>query len=93
MVKDKKNEAIDIFMKTAIGTNYKEIIANVLPSNLFELAVIDAKPFFHEEIPSMKSWTFTKIQTKGLAHTPVLHIRGIQKTRKISEERGELLNY
>lgn len=91
--KGQKNEAIDIFMKTAIGTNYKEIIANVLPSNLFELAVVDEKTFFHEEIPSMKSWTFTKIQTKDLVHTPVLHIRGIQKTRKISEERGELLNY
>ena len=31
MIKDKKNEAIDVFMKTAIGTNYKDIIANVLP--------------------------------------------------------------
>src|SRR5687767_2075706 len=81
-----KNEAIDIFMKTAIGTNYKEIIANVLPSNSFELAVVDAKTFFHEEMPSMKKWTFTKIQTKELFHTPVLHIRGIQKTRKISKK-------
>lgn len=91
--KGQKNEAIDVFMKTAIGTNYKEIIANVLPSNSFELAVLDAQTFFHEEIPSMKSWTFTKTQTKDLVHTPVLHIRGIQKTRKISEEREELLNY
>ena len=80
-------------MKKARGSNYKETIASVLPSNSFELAITDAKTFFHEEIPSMKSWTFTKIQTKDLAHTPVLHIRGIQKTRKISEERGELLNY
>ena len=30
---DKKNEAIDIFMKIAIGTNYIDIITNVLPSN------------------------------------------------------------
>lgn len=91
MIKDKKNEAIDIFMKTAIGTNYKEIIANGLPSNSFELAVTDAKTFFHEEIPSMRSWIFTKTQTKDLINTPVLHIRGIQKARKISKERGELL--
>jgi hypothetical protein len=42
---------------------------------------------------SMKSWTFTKIQTKDLVHIPVLHIRGIQKTRKISKEIEELLNY
>lgn len=33
-------------MKIAIGTNYKDIITNVLPSNSFELAVIDAKTFF-----------------------------------------------
>ena len=52
--KGQKKEAIDIFMKNAIGSNYKEIIANVLPSNSFELAVTDAKTFFHEEIPSMK---------------------------------------
>ena len=80
-------------MKTAIGTNYTDIIANVLPLNSFELAVVDAQTFFHEEIPSMKSWRFTKTQTKDLVHIPVLHIRGIQKSRKISEEREELLKY
>ena len=80
-------------MKSAIGTNYKEIIANVLPSNSFELAIADAKTFFHEVIPSMRSWTFTKIQTKDLVNTPVLHIRGIQKARKISKDREELLKY
>ena len=52
--KGQKNEAIDIFMKTAIGTNYKEIIANILPPNSFELAVVDAKNLFHEEITSIK---------------------------------------
>ena len=91
--KGQKNEAIGVFMKIAIGINYKDIITNVLPSNSFELAVVDAKTFFHEEIPSMRSWIFTKIQTKDLINTPVLHIRGIQKTRKISEEREELLRY
>ena len=44
-------------------------------------------------MPSMKSWTFTKIQTKDLLHIQVLHIRGIQKPRKISKERKKLLNY
>ena len=45
--KGQKNEAIDVFMKTAIGTHYKDIIANVLPLNSFELAIIDAQTFFH----------------------------------------------
>lgn len=88
-----KNEAIDIFMKTAIGSNYKEIIANVLPSNSFELAVVDAKTFFHEEILSMKAWIFTKNQANDLLDKKVLHIRGMQKARKISKEREDLLNY
>ena len=91
--KGQRKEAIDIFMKAAIGTNYKELIANILPPNSFELAVVDAQTFFHEEITSMKSWTFTKTQAKDLGHVPVLHIRGMQKFRKISEEREELINY
>jgi pimeloyl-ACP methyl ester carboxylesterase len=90
--KGEKDEAIDIFMKNAIGSNYKDIIANVLPSNSFELAVVDAKTFFYEEIPSMKLWTFTKNQAKGLLYKNVLHIRGMQKTRKIGKEREDLLN-
>ena len=91
--KGQRNEAIDVFMKTAIGNNYKEIIANVLPPNSFELAVIDANTFFHEEIPSMKSWIFTKKQARDLVNVPVLHIRGMQKNRTISEERERLLLY
>jgi hypothetical protein len=91
--KGQKNKAIDIFMKKAISSNYKDIIANVLPSNSFELAVVDAKTFFHEEIPSMKSWIFTKNQTKDLLQKKVLHIRGSQQARKISKEREDLLNY
>jgi pimeloyl-ACP methyl ester carboxylesterase len=91
--KGHKKEAIDIFMKKAIGSNYKETIANVLPSNSFELAITDAKTFFHEEIPSMKLWTFTKNQAKDLLHKKVLHIRGLQKMRKTSKDREDLLNY
>ena len=53
--KRQTNEAVNIIMKTVIGTNHKEIIVNVLPSNSFELAVVDAQTFFHEEIPLMKS--------------------------------------
>jgi pimeloyl-ACP methyl ester carboxylesterase len=91
--KGQKKEAIDIFMKKAIGSNYKEIISNVLPSNSVELAVTDAKTFFHAEIPFMKTWIFTKNQAKHLVHKKVLHIKGIQNSRKISQDREELLNY
>jgi hypothetical protein len=41
----------------------------------------------------MKLWTFTKNQAKDLWHKKVLHIRGLQKTRKTSKDREDLLNY
>lgn len=41
----------------------------------------------------MKSWTFTKNQAKDLLHKKVLYVRGIQKSRKISKDREDLLNY
>jgi pimeloyl-ACP methyl ester carboxylesterase len=91
--KERKNEAIDIFMKNAIGPNYKEMISKVLPSDAFELAVKDAKTFFHEEIPFMKTWTFTNNQAKKLLNKKILHIRGEKKSRKINKDREELLNY
>jgi hypothetical protein len=61
-----------------------EIIASVLPSNSFELAITDAKHFFHEEIPSIKFWIFTKNQAKDMLHKKVLYIRRRQNSRKIS---------
>jgi hypothetical protein len=39
----------------------------------------------------MKSWTFTKNQAKDLLHKKVLHIRGMQQSRKISKDREDLL--
>ena len=91
--KGQKNETIEIFMKNTIGSNYKEIISNLLPSNSFELAIKDANTFFYEEIPFMKSWIFTKNQAKDLLNKKVLHIRGDAKSRKITKDREDLLCY
>ena len=35
----------------------------------------------------MKAWIFTKNQAKDLLDEKVLHIRGMQKARKISREK------
>ncbi len=69
-------------MKKAIGSNYKETIANVLPLNSFDLAITDAKTFFHEEIPSMKLWTFTKNQAKDLRDKKSSSYKRITKNEK-----------
>lgn len=63
---------------------------------MFELAITDAKTFFYQEIPFMKSWVFTKNQVKDLQDKKVLHIKGDTKSRKISkdrEDREDLLSY
>jgi hypothetical protein len=79
-------------MHNAIGPDYKETISKVLPSDAFELAVKDAKTFFHEEIPFMKTWTFTNNHAKKLLNKNILHIRGQKKSRKIREDREKLLS-
>lgn len=37
-------------MDNAIGSDYKETLSNVLPSDAFELAIRDAKTFFMKKI-------------------------------------------
>jgi hypothetical protein len=49
------SEAIDNFLKITIGLVYRNLIDKMLPANEFDHAVIDAKNFFYDEIPAMKS--------------------------------------
>lgn len=79
------------FMNLAIGKDFKRIIENVLPSNSFNMSVIDADIFFHNEINAMKSWIFTERHARNLSDIPILHIFGKQKDRPISQERDKLL--
>ena len=55
--KGNRYEAIDNFMKTTIGLDYPDLIDKMLPDNAFDQDVIDAKTYFYDEIPAMKSWT------------------------------------
>ena len=54
--KGQKQKAIDIFMRTTIGNDYLRLMEERLPVDAYDLAVIDAKTYFHYEIPSMKAW-------------------------------------
>jgi hypothetical protein len=49
------SEAINNFLKITIGLVYRNLIDKMLPANEFDHAVIDAKNFFYDEIPAMKS--------------------------------------
>jgi pimeloyl-ACP methyl ester carboxylesterase len=54
--KGQKQKAIDIFMRTTIGNDYLKLMEERLPVDAYDLAVIDAKTYFHYEIPSIKEW-------------------------------------
>jgi pimeloyl-ACP methyl ester carboxylesterase len=54
--KGQKQKAIDIFMRNTIGNDYLKLMEERLPVDAYDLAVIDAKTYFHYEIPSMKEW-------------------------------------
>ena len=54
--KGQKQKAIDIFMRNTIGNDYLKLMEERLPGDSYDLAVIDAKTYFHYEIPSMKEW-------------------------------------
>jgi len=50
-----RSESLDNFLKITIGLDYRNLIDKMLPANAFDLAEIDAKTFFYDEIPAMKS--------------------------------------
>ena len=54
-VKVHRSESLDNFLKITIGLDYRNLIDKMLPANAFDLAEIDAKTFFYDEIPAMKS--------------------------------------
>lgn len=74
--KGNRSEAIDNFMKMTIGLDYRDLIDIRLPANSFDQAVIDAKTYFYDEIPAMKSWTLKSKDMKNINQKPVLYIRG-----------------
>jgi pimeloyl-ACP methyl ester carboxylesterase len=88
--KGQRSEAIDNFLKMTIGIDYRNLIDKMLPANAFDLAVIDAKIFFYDEIPAMKSWAFNYDDVKKIIQKPVLYIRGSDSGQR-SLERQQIV--
>ncbi len=73
--KGNKSEVIDNFMKMTIGSGYCDLVNIRLPANGFDQAVIDAKTYFYDEIPAMRSWTLKSEDMKNINQKPVLYVR------------------
>jgi pimeloyl-ACP methyl ester carboxylesterase len=88
--KGNRYKAIDNFMKTTVGLDYHHLIDKMLPGNAFEKAVIDAKTYFYDEIPAMKSWTLNYRDTRNIGQKPVLYVRGSNSGYRSLERANSL---
>ncbi len=104
--KGQKQKAIEIFMENTIGNDYLKLMEARLPVDAHDLAVTDAKTYFHHEIPSMKAWklpmslkentldiqnnTFN-LHTEGSFSKPVLYARGANSGQR-AKEREQIVS-
>jgi pimeloyl-ACP methyl ester carboxylesterase len=101
-----KQKAIDIFMKNTIGDDYLKLLEANLPVNTYNLAVTDAKTYFHYEIPSMKLWKLPtslnrdlpdnqnnnfNLNTEGSLSKSVLYARGANSGQR-AKEREQIVS-
>ncbi len=101
-----KQKAVEIFMKNTIGEDYLKLMEERLSADAYDLAVTDAKTYFHHEIPSMKVWklpmslngnipgnqhnTFN-LNTEGSFSKPVLYARGSNSGQR-AKEREQIVS-
>jgi pimeloyl-ACP methyl ester carboxylesterase len=105
--KGQKQKAIDIFMRNTIGNDYLKLMEERLPVDAYDLAVIDAKTYFHYEIPSMKAWKLPLSLNANIPNTdnntfnlnterpfskPVLYARGADSGQRAKEREQVISN-
>ena len=70
-----KMGAVDDFLQTVVGPEYRSVLDRVLPGGAFEQAVADADTFFQIELPALGQWSFTQAEA-GRITQPVLAVLG-----------------
>jgi pimeloyl-ACP methyl ester carboxylesterase len=84
-------EAIDSFMRTVAGPEYRTIIERAIP-RAFEQAIADAPTFFEYELPAVRAFSFGAGDASRL-RAPVLVVMG-ERSDEVSpiwRQRHELL--
>ncbi|HEX2277982.1 MAG TPA: alpha/beta hydrolase [Candidatus Tectomicrobia bacterium] len=69
-----KTGAVDRFLQTVVGPEYRGVLDRVLPG-AFAQAVADADTFFRIELPALERWSFTPAEA-GRITQPVLAVLG-----------------
>jgi pimeloyl-ACP methyl ester carboxylesterase len=65
-----KMGAVDSFLQTVVGPEYRNVLDRVLPG-AFAQAAADADTFFRVELPALQQWSFTQAEAfvlEGAAH-------------------------
>lgn len=86
-----KARAVDGFMRSVSGPNYRAVVDRVLPG-AFEQATTDADTFFGQELPAVQQWTLRREDTVQVTR-PVLSMVGA-KSKELAPiwiERHELI--
>lgn len=86
-----KARAVDGFMRSVSGPNYRVVLDRVLPG-AFEQAVLDADTFFGQELPSLQQWSLRREDAARLTQ-PVLSVVGAksQQLSPIWTERHQMV--
>ena len=69
-----KRGAVDSFLQTVMGLEYRNVLDRVLPGG-FEQAANDADTFFRIELPALQQWSFTQTDAERITQ-PVLAVLG-----------------
>jgi pimeloyl-ACP methyl ester carboxylesterase len=72
--KGDKSNAIDSYLKFVAGPDVRSTLNQVLPG-AYEQAIRDADTFFQIELPALRSWSLSAVQTKSI-RSPTLIVMG-----------------
>jgi pimeloyl-ACP methyl ester carboxylesterase len=75
----KKEEAVDSFLRVAIGQRYRGILDEMIPGG-FAQSVADADSFFGVELPSVAEWRMTREDAARISQ-PVLAVMGAESVK------------
>jgi pimeloyl-ACP methyl ester carboxylesterase len=75
----KREEAVDSFMRVAIGPRYRSFLDELIPGG-YAQSVADADTVFGVELPSLGEWQFTR-EDAGRITQPVLAVFGSESVK------------
>jgi pimeloyl-ACP methyl ester carboxylesterase len=87
-----RRAALETFLQTRAGENFRDVLTFLLQSGEFETAVRDADTFLQVEMPAAYRWDFTKEDASRIK-CPVLSILGAHSPPRAQRVEGFLVEW